>query len=155
MYFLFKFKKIYLIMSEYLKPFIESIDKTHQITHLCVPDIGTECMTQVLINELKDEYGITITIVPFNSDLFPPTCKNGVYLLIDCLNDWNIMVNIGRIQRCFGRELTKYKKINPPSLPKCRKDETINCETALMGQVIWTLSYISDRRHKWDVVYVL
>ena len=137
-------------MSEYLKPFIESIDETHQITHLCVPDIDTNCMTQVLINELKDEYGITITIVPFNADLFPQKCTNGVYLLIDCLNEWNIMKNIGRIQRCFRRELNKYKKINPPSLPKCRKDKTIKCETSLIGDVVWTLSYISDRRHKWE-----
>ncbi len=59
------------------------------------------------------------------------------------------MENIGRIQRCLCRELIKYKKLNPSELLKCRKG-AIECETALMGRVVWTLSYISDRRHKWD-----
>jgi hypothetical protein len=111
-------------MIAYLKPFITSIDESHQITHLCVPNIGPECITQELIMELKDAYGITITIVPFNSSLFPPNCTNGIYLLIDCLYEHNILLNIGRIQRQIKEELIKYKKLNPPTQPKCRKDET-------------------------------
>ena len=100
---------------------------------------------------LKDAYGINITIVPFDSSLFPQDTSNGLYLLIDCINDHNIILNIGRIQRQIKEELIKYKKLNSPALPKCRKDETNECETALENvSVGWTLSYISNRRHKWD-----
>ena len=96
-------------MTEYLKPFILAIDEEHQITHLCIPDIGAECITHELIAELKDEYGINITIVPFDSSLFPPNISNGIYLLIDCLDEHNIILNIGRIQRQIKEELIKYK----------------------------------------------
>ena len=33
-------------MTEYLKPFILAIDEEHQITHLCIPDIGAECINR-------------------------------------------------------------------------------------------------------------
>jgi hypothetical protein len=112
-------------MTEYLKPFILAIDEEHQITHLCIPDIGAECITHELIAELKDEYGINITIVPFDSSLFPPNISNGIYLLIDCMDEHNIILNIGRIQRKIKEALIKYKKLNPPCLPKCRKGDDI------------------------------
>ena len=82
-----------------------------------------------ITKELKDNYGITINIVPFDSSLFPPNCTNGIYLIIDCINDHNILLNIGRIQRQIKEELIKYKKLNPPFLPKCRKGDDILCET--------------------------
>ena len=129
-------------MTEYLKPFISEIDEAHQITHLCVPNIGNCGINQTLIDELKYEYDIKITIVPFNSELFHQNCTNGVYVLIDCLDEHNIMENIGRIQRCLCRELIKYKKLNPSELPKCRKGDDMVCENVNKGSVMWTLVFI-------------
>jgi len=115
-------------MTEYLKPFIATINEAHQITHLCVPDIGTECVTQELKTELKDSHGINITTVPFDSCLFPPNTSNGLYLLIDCLNKHKIMSKVVIIQHKIKEELYNIRK----------------------GSVIWTLSLISNRQHKWD-----
>jgi len=125
-------------MTEYLKPFIDTINELHQINHLCVPDIGTECVTHELKKELKEAYGINITIVPFDSILFPPNTSNGLYLLIDCMDTHKIMSNVGKIQQKIKDALLKYNS---------RDDSKPNVPN---GSVIWNLSFLSNRQHKWD-----
>jgi hypothetical protein len=122
-------------MTEYLKPFISAIDEAHQITHLCVPYLGEECISEELKKMLKDNYSINITIVPFDSSLFPQDTSNGLYLLIDCMNQHRIMATVGRIQNRIGLALTHYKK-----------NEGKKC----LYKVIWTLLFLSNRQHKWE-----
>jgi hypothetical protein len=112
-------------MTEYLQPFIEAIDERHQITHLLVPNIGAECISEEFKKAIKDAYGINITTVPFNSDLFPPNINNGLYLLIDCMYKHIIMAKVGRIQTHIRLALTNYK-------------------------LVWTLSFLSKKQHKWE-----
>jgi hypothetical protein len=119
-------------ITEYLKPFIATINKVHQITHVCVPDIGGYCITDELKTELKEDYGINITTVPFDSCLFPPNTSNGLYLLIDCMYKHKIMSTVGKIQQQIKAELYNSRK------------------GSTRGSVMWALSFVSNREHKWD-----
>jgi hypothetical protein len=85
--------------AEYLKPHIDGINVLHQITHLYVPELSSTCITEEFVNNIKDEFGIHITIVPFDKVLFPSEVYDGLYLLIDCMYSLKIREGIGTIQR--------------------------------------------------------
>ena len=122
------------------------INKSHQITHVCVPHISSNCITEDFIKEIKDLTGINITILPFNPKLFKKIhenwsdinylyhhdIKDGLYILLDSNNDFDIMKYIYMIQRKINISIKHYKKINNIKEPDS-----------------WTLHYLSDKRHKW------
>ena len=57
------------------------------------------------------------------------------------------MEGIGTIQRHIKENLSEYTKLNPPP-PQCRKSEG-SCPTAISNSItIWTMSFLTNRRHK-------
>ena len=79
---------------DYLKPHIDGINVSHQITHLCVPELSSKCITEEFVTNIKDKFGIYITIVPFDKVLFPTEVYDGIYLLIDCMTStklWKVL----------------------------------------------------------------
>jgi hypothetical protein len=43
---------------DYLKPPIDGIDVSHKITHLCVPELLSKCITEEFVTNIKDKFGI-------------------------------------------------------------------------------------------------
>ena len=132
--------------TKYLNQFIDLIDKSHQITHVCVPNISSNCITEEFINGFKDLIGLNITIIPFDPILFEKinerwsgindnsNIKDGLYILIDSNNASDIMHYMFVIQRKINISIKHYKKINNiKDLDSC----------------FWTMHYLSDKRHKW------
>jgi len=135
----------------YIQPFIDKINKDHQITHICVPKmVSSTYITNKFIRNIKNKYGLRITVIPFNKLLFENIHENwtdenyttdgltdGLYIIIDSpvfLSKFHFKY-IGIIQKEIGVAINDYKKnnnINP----------TIHHSS-------WTLHYLSDRRHKW------
>jgi len=125
--------------TEYLQPFIDSINQTNQITHLCIKNIDSNCITQEFIDFIKNEFDITITLIPFNPILFenendedytksgsdsPTKLAKGLYILLDSSNVHNIMKYICIIQNKIRTSLEN-------------------------KNISWILHYLSHKRHKW------
>ena len=135
---------------EYLKPYIDGINVSHQITHLCVPELSSKCITEEFITNIKDKFGIYITIVPFDKVLFPYEVYDGIYLLIDCMTFHKIMEGIGTIQRHIKENFCEYKKLNPQPPQKCRKSDG-SCPTAISNSITnLIIRVLSNKRHKWN-----
>ena len=132
----------------YLQPYMNTINENHQITHVCVPRmVSWNSLTEEFIEHVKIKYLLQITVVPFNPILFEDLhdgsfwCKpsntdnltDGLYILVDTNNEFNVMKYIGQIQREINKYIDQYKITNDiqPSLTS------------------WCLHYLSDRRHKW------
>ena len=49
------------------------------------PELSSKCITEEFVTNIKDKFGIYITIVPFDKVLFPSEVYDGIYLLIDCM----------------------------------------------------------------------
>ena len=43
---------------EYLKPYIDDINVSHQIAHLCFPELSSKCITEEFVTNIKDKFGI-------------------------------------------------------------------------------------------------
>ena len=134
---------------EYLSQFVDSINQSHQITHLCVPYISSKYITNAFIDYVKTNYNINITVIPFNVLLFkdlhennsacelffstssnePYNIKDGLYILIDSNDPHIIMKYIGIIQNHINNGLKEYKS-----------NDTLTS---------WTLHYLDNKIHKW------
>ena len=139
----------YLKKQLYLKPYIDKINKEHQITHVCVPKmVSSEYITDTFIVNIKTLYGLNITVVQFDPILFKrihedwtdedyttDDLTDGLYILIDTMNEFNLMKYIRIIQRKINIAIDDYKKIN-----NIEKTDNDGC---------WTLHYLSNKRHKW------
>jgi len=133
----------------YIQHFIDKINKDHQITHLCVAKmVSSTYITNEFIRDIKNKYGLRITVIPFNKILFENIHEDwtdekytadgltdGLYILIDSLDSFIHFKYIGIIQRKIGVAINDYKKKNNinPTIHPCS----------------WTMHYLSDRRHKW------
>jgi hypothetical protein len=124
--------------TEYLDPYIDDIDVSHQITHLCVPELSSKCISEEFVTNIKDTFGIHITIVPFDKILFQSGIYDGIYLLIDCIDDFQIIKGIETIQR----HIKENKKRNL-------------IERGPLDDFSWTATYLSYRRHKWDGKWIV
>lgn len=132
----------------YIQHFIDKINKDHQITHVCVAKmVSSTYITNEFILNIKNIYGLQITVIPFNKILFENihedwTDENyttdgltdGLYILIDSLDSFIHFKYIGIIQKKIGNAINDYKKKN-------------NINTT--NHPSWTMHYLSDRRHKW------
>ena len=132
--------------ASYIQPFIDKINKDHQITHVCVAKmVSSTYITNEFIINIKNIYGLKITVIPFNKILFEnihedwtdenyttDCLTDGLYILIDSLDSFIHFKYIGIIQRKIGVAINDYKKKN-----------NINTTSG------WHLHYLSDRRHKW------
>jgi len=128
--------------TEYMSPFMDAINKTHQITHVCVPHISSNYINPTFIHHVKTNFNIDITVIPFNPLLFNVLHENnhscsetqsvindGLYILIDSIDPYIIFKYIGKIQKHINIALKEYKSNNEITS--------------------WTLHYLDDKRHKW------
>ena len=136
----------YLKKQLYLKPYIDKINKEHQITHVCVPKmVSSEYITQEFIDDIYIKYGLQINVIPFSPILFEQIHEDwtdedyttdgltdGLYILIESLDAFYHIKYIGIIQQKINIAINDYKKGN-----------NINPTPAN-----WTMHYLSDRRHK-------
>jgi len=139
----------YLKKQLYLKPYIDKINKEHQITHVCVPKmVSSEYITQEFIDDIYIKYGLQINVIPFSPILFERIHEDwtdedyttegltdGLYVLIDTMNEFNLMKYIGIIQRKINIAIDDYKKIN--NIENTDNDGS------------WTLHYLSEKIHKF------
>jgi len=128
--------------TEYMAPFIDTINQSYQITHICVPHISSNYINSTFIDNVKINFNIDITVIPFNPLLFndlhennhacsttQSEIKDGLYILLYSNDTFSIIKHIGKIQRHINIALKEYKL----------KDEITS----------WTCHYLDDKRHKW------
>jgi hypothetical protein len=128
--------------TEYMDPFMDTINQSHQITHVCVPHISSNYINPTFIDNVKTNFNINITVIPFNPLLFnelhennhacsntQSDIKDGLYILIDSNDPYIIIKHIGKIQKHINTALKEYKS----------NDEKTS----------WTCHYLDDIRHKW------
>tara|TARA_B110001469_G_C9372089_1_gene193793 strand:+ start:91 stop:510 length:420 start_codon:yes stop_codon:yes gene_type:complete len=133
--------------TEYIAPFMDTLNQSNQITHVCVPHISSNYINSTFIDNVKINFNINITVIPFNPLLFNDlhennhACsttqsyiKDGLYILIDSNDPYTIIKHIGKIQRHINIYLKEYKSKEYKS-----KDEITS----------WTCHYLDDKRHKW------
>ena len=127
---------------EYIHQFIDTINQSHQITHICVPHISSNYINPIFIDNVKINFNIDITVIPFNPILFNDLHENnnacyatqsvindGLYIIINSNDPYIIMKHIGKIQKHINIGLTEYKSNNEITS--------------------WTCHYLDDKRHKW------
>jgi len=128
--------------TEYMAPFMDTINQSHQITHICVPHISSNYINPTFIDYIKINFNINITVIPFNPLLFYDLHENnhdcsaiqshindGLYILIDSNDPYTIINHFRKIQKHINTALKEYKS----------KDEITS----------WTCHYLDDKRHKW------